>query len=148
MAVVERSVLVAHPVSRMFDLVTDIEKYPEFLPWCGGARILSTVPDNGGVTVVVAAIDINFKGVRQSFSTENIEVPGHSITMKFRDGPFRMLDGQWQFISLSEDACKVTCRIEYEFSSRILEGLVGGVFGHIAGTFVDGFVKRADQLYD
>jgi len=148
MAVVERSVLVGHPAQRMYDLVTAVEQYPKFLPWCGGARVLSRTERPDGKLSVVATIDINFKGVRQSFTTENIQTPGELIDMQFREGPFRMLDGMWRFTPLGDDACKVSCRIEYEFSSRLLETIVGPVFNHVAGSFVDGFVKRADQLYD
>ncbi|WP_085315922.1 type II toxin-antitoxin system RatA family toxin [Derxia lacustris] len=148
MAVVERSVLVAHPAQRMYDLVTAIEQYPKFLPWCGGARVLSREQRADGSSVVLATIEINFKGVRQSFTTQNVQTPASRIDMQFREGPFRMLEGDWRFVPLADDACKVSCRIEYEFASRLLESLVGPVFNHVAGSFVDGFVKRADQLYD
>lgn len=145
MPIVEKSVLIAHSAERMFDLVADVEAYPQFLPWCAGARVLSrTVLDDGDARVV-ATIDIRYASISQSFTTENHERRGQFITMAFRDGPFRKLDGGWTFTPLDANACKVGFRLDYEFSSKLLSSVLGPVFDHIARTFVDGFVKRAEQ---
>ena len=142
MALTEKSVLVEYPAAQMYALVADVPRYPEFLPWCGGAEILGTEGD-----VVRAAIRIDFRGIRQRFSTENrLQAPA-LIEMKLIDGPFRSLDGSWRFKPLGEQACRVDFRLHYEFSSKLLEKLVGPVFDYIANTFVDAFVKRAAQVY-
>ena len=94
-----------------------------------------------------ASVEIAFKGVKQAFTTHNTHQRPGLIKMTLKDGPFQSLDGQWEFLPLREDACKVLFRLEYEFSSRVLEQLIGPVFHNIANTFVDSFVKRADAIY-
>lgn len=126
----------------MYALVADVPRYPEFLPWCGGAQVLSQSD-----AVVHAAISIDFRGIRQKFSTENRLREPELIEMKLLDGPFRELDGSWRFKPLGEQACRIDFRLHYEFSSKILEKLVGPVFHYIANSFVDAFVRRAAQLY-
>ncbi len=140
MAMVEKSVLVGHPASELFRLVDDVARYPEFLPWCGGAETLPL--EDGSVR---ATLHIRYHGIRQSFTTENRRQPPDSIEIRLVSGPFRHLDGHWRFIPLGDAGCKVVFRLHYEFSSRLLEKLVGPVFHHIANTFVDAFVKRASQ---
>ncbi|HWA11907.1 MAG TPA: type II toxin-antitoxin system RatA family toxin [Burkholderiales bacterium] len=142
MALTEKSVLVEYAAAQMYALVADVPSYPEFLPWCGGAEVLREEDD-----VVHAAIRIDFRGIRQQFSTENRLHAPDLIEMKLVDGPFRTLDGSWRFKALGDQACRVDFRLHYEFSSRLLEKLVGPVFHYIANTFVDAFVKRAAQLY-
>ncbi|MCU0870201.1 MAG: type II toxin-antitoxin system RatA family toxin [Burkholderiales bacterium] len=137
---IERTVIVAHPAQRMFDLVDDVPRYPEFLPWCGGAEVMSR--DD---RVTRAAVTIAFKGLRQRFVTDNTRTPPSRIDLAFVEGPFRRLHGSWLFTALADDACKVQFRLHYEFSSRLLEKLIGPVFDHIAGTFVDRFIERADR---
>ena len=142
MALVEKSVLVEYSAPRMHALVDDVARYAEFLPWCGGTEVLSREGD-----VTHAEIRIEYRGIRQRFSTENRSQPPHLIEMRLLDGPFRQLDGSWHFKPLGEQACKIEFRLHYEFSSRLLEKLVGPVFHYIANTFVEAFVKRAQQLY-
>jgi len=142
MALVEKSMLVEYPAETMFSLVDDVTRYPDFLPWCGGAEILSRDEHT-----VHAALLISYKGIKQRFSTRNrVEAP-QLIEMTLVDGPFRHLDGQWRFTPLGSHACKVEFALHYEFSSRLLEKLVGPVFHYIANSFVDAFVKRAELLY-
>jgi len=95
----------------------------------------------------MATIHINFHGIRQHFSTENISEPSNLISMKLVSGPFRRLQGHWRFMPLGEDACKVEFHLEYEIASRILERAIGPVFHHIADTLMDAFSARADELY-
>ncbi|MEO8164377.1 MAG: type II toxin-antitoxin system RatA family toxin [Betaproteobacteria bacterium] len=142
MALVEKSVLIEYPAALMYALVEDVAAYPEFLPWCGGTEILN---QEGEITR--AAIVIDFRGIKQRFSTENRADPPNLIGMTLVDGPFRHLDGSWRFKALGEEACKIEFRLHYEFSSKLLEKIVGPVFHYIANTFVDAFVKRARQLY-
>ena len=142
MALVEKSVLVQFTPEQMFRLVDQVEDYPAFLPWCGG----SSVSDRGAATLRATVI-INYRGVRQSFTTENTRVQPESIDVKLVDGPFRQLDGSWRFRPLGQEACKIEFRLHYEIASRILDKLLSPVFNHIANTFVDAFVKRAEQVY-
>ncbi len=142
MALVEKSVLIEYPAAMMYALVEDVAAYPAFLPWCGGTEILKQEGDT-----TRAAIVIDFRGIKQRFSTENRADPPKLITMTLVDGPFRHLDGSWHFKALGEEACKIEFRLHYEFSSKLLEKIVGPVFHYIANTFVDAFVKRARQLY-
>ena len=138
----QKSVLVPFSARQMFDLVDDVARYPEFLPWCGGSEVLART--DAGKT---ARVDINYHGVRAHFTTDNVNAPPESIVVTLRDGPFRHLHGEWKFRPLAPDACKVEFTIAYEFKTHVLETLVGPVFNHIANTFVDSFVKRAGQVY-
>ena len=142
MARVERSVLIAHSAQRMFDLVEDIEAYPAFLPWCERTQV--SLRDERRT---VATLYINYLSVKAHFTTENDKVPSTSMRIRLVDGPFRRLEGHWHFKALSDSACKIEFRLEYEFSSTFFDTVIGPVFGHICNTFVDAFVRRADQLY-
>lgn len=126
----------------MFDLVADVEKYPEFMPWCGGASVQTR--DDGGMQ---ASITISFAGLKQTFTTRNTHVYPERIDLELVDGPFSMLVGRWEFQPLAEDACKVLFTLEYTFSNRALETLVGPVFNRIASSFIDSFTKRAQVKY-
>ena len=138
---VTKSVLVEHAAQDMFTLVDAVERYPEFLPWCGGTSVAYR-----DERLTRATITINYRGIRQSFTTENAKTSPELMRVRLVEGPFRMLDGEWRFIAL-QGGCKVEFRLHYEFSSRILEKLVGPVFHYIANTMVDAFVRRADVLY-
>jgi len=142
MTSVSRSALVPFSAGQMFDLVEDVEHYPQFLPWCG-----STAVSHRDSQITHATININYRGIKQSFSTENRKQPPELMTIRLVEGPFRALDGEWRFTALGGDACRIDFRLNYEFSSTLLEKLVGPVFGHIAGTMVDAFLKRADAVY-
>lgn len=142
MARVEKSVLVAHSPERMFELVDRVEDYPDFLPWCGGTEL--KVRDEHRT---VATIHIAYLGIRQGFTTENIKTHPREMRIRLQDGPFSELEGAWSFLRLGDDACKVEFRLHYEFSSRMLETILAPVFSHITNTFVDAFVRRADEVY-
>lgn len=142
MAVVHKSVLVGYSAEQMFALVERVEDYPKFLPWCGGVDVKKREGDQ-----LVATLKINYHGVRQSFTTENTNTPPTAMVMRFVDGPFRQFEGAWTFKPLRADACKVEFNLRYEFSSRILEQIIGPVFNMIANSFVDSFSKRADVVY-
>jgi ribosome-associated toxin RatA of RatAB toxin-antitoxin module len=140
--VVTKTVLVGYSAEQMFALVDAVDAYPQFLPWCSGTDV--SYRDE---TRMRATIHVNYHGAKQSFTTENTKEPPRSLKVKLVEGPFRILDGEWRFFALNEHACKIDFRLHYEFASRILERLVGPVFGYIANTMVDAFVKRADKLY-
>jgi len=126
----------------MFDLVDGVEDYPKFLPWCGGTELLQR-----DANVTAARIHINYRGITAHFATENPKDAPHRMDIRLRDGPFRRLDGGWRFTALGDAGCKVEFRLNYEFSSKVLDKALGPVFNHIVGTFVDSFVKRANQVY-
>lgn len=142
MARVEKSVLVAHTPERMFELVDRVEDYPDFLPWCGGTELKARDDHR-----TVATIHIAYMGIRQHFTTENLKVHPREMRIILQDGPFSQLEGSWTFIPLGEDACKIEFRLHYVFSSKVLETILAPVFSHITGTFVDAFVRRADEVY-
>ena len=142
MAVVEKSVLVGYSAQQMFALVDAVEAYPQFLPWCSRADLI-----HRDETRTRATLHINYHGAKQSFTTENAKEAPHKMTVRLVEGPFDVLDGEWRFNALAEHACRIDFRLHYEFSSRILEMLVGPVFSYIANTMVDAFVKRAENLY-
>lgn len=142
---VNKSVLIWYSPEEMFDLVTAVEKYPEFLPWCDRARVVEE--DSTGM---VAEVGIAFGGIRQSFVTRNTHEPGRRVQMHLLKGPFSRLEGDWQFLPVgdgSQRACKVELKMNYGFGSAALAAVVGPVFGRIAGSLVDAFVKRAEQVY-
>jgi ribosome-associated toxin RatA of RatAB toxin-antitoxin module len=143
MKTVHKSVLIWYSAQEMFDLVTDVDRYPQFLPWCDHA---SVVPEDTGMH---ARIGIAFGGLHQTFETHNEHVPGREISMKLVKGPFSKLEGQWKFTPLGENqrACKVELELHYGFSNATLSRLVGPVFDKIAGSMVEAFVKRAEQVH-
>ena len=145
MKTVSKSVLIWYSPQEMYVLVTDVEHYPKFLPWCDRARVVCV--DEGGMT---AEIGISFSGIRQTFTTRNVHVPGRQVSIKLVNGPFSQLDGEWNFLPLgdgSQRACKVELTLNYGFENATLGKLVGPVFDKIAGSLVDAFVKRAGQVY-
>lgn len=143
MALVEKSVLIPRTAEQMFELVDRVEDYQKFLPWCGGADLISRSAER-----TVARIHVNYHGIKAHFATENAKDPPHSMKIALREGPFKRLDGGWRFIALGDVGCKVEFRLHYEFSSKMLEKALGPVFGFIVDSFVDSFVKRANHVYD
>lgn len=145
MKTVTKSVLIWYSPQEMYVLVTDVDQYPNFLPWCDRARVVST--DEGGMT---AEIGISFSGIRQTFTTRNQHMPGRQVAIKLLNGPFSRLDGEWNFLPLGDGtqrACKVELTLHYGFDNATLGKLVGPVFDKIAGSMVDAFVKRATHVY-
>lgn len=145
MKTVRKSVLIWFSPQEMFDLVTGVADYPKFLPWCDHARVIEA--HEGGAT---AEVGIAFSGVRQTFTTRNEHLPGRQVRMHLVNGPFSKLEGTWDFLPVgdgSQRACKVELNLHYGFSSAVLGKLVGPVFDKIAGSLVDAFVKRAEQVY-
>lgn len=126
----------------MYQLVADVETYPEFLPWCRSAKIQGT---NGNE--VQASLEIARGPVRKSFTTRNRLHHGKAIRMSLVNGPFKHLEGEWRFTPLGEDGSKIELHLEFDFSSKLLKATVGPVFNHIAETMVDAFCRRAHELY-
>jgi len=145
MKTVHKSVLIWYSADEMYALVTDVAKYPEFLPWCDRSRVLEE--DSAGMT---AQVGLSFGGLRQSFTTRNTHVPGREVHLKLVEGPFSQLEGTWKFMPVgkgNERACRVELDLRYGFDNFALQALVGPVFDKIASTLVEAFVKRAEQVY-
>ena len=139
---INRSALVPYTAREMFDLVSDIESYPEFLPWCTEARVQSREHDE-----VRASIGFAVSGLTRSFTTRNYHQVNKIIEMQLVEGPFSSMHGCWQFDSLGDAGCKISLYIEYDFSSRMLGMVVGPVFNQIANILVDSFRQRAIEIY-
>jgi ribosome-associated toxin RatA of RatAB toxin-antitoxin module len=142
---VHKSVLIWYSAEEMFKLVTDVDRYPEFLPWCDRAAVLER--DEHGMK---AQMGIAFGGIRQTFTTRNEHVEGREVKIHLVDGPFSRLEGVWQLHPLGTEgqrACKVELDLTYDFDSVTLATLVGPVFDKIAGSLVEAFVKRAEAVY-
>ena len=142
MTTINKTALVPYSASEMYALVNDIGSYSQFLPWCRSTRVLTEIDNH-----VVATVDIDFKGVRQSFTTQNLLAPSERIEMRLLKGPFRHLHGIWRFRSLDELACKVALEIEFEFASRLLGAAIGPVFERITNGLVEAFHERARSCY-
>jgi len=145
MKTVHKSVLIWYSPAEMFDLVTDVLRYPEFLPWCDQAAIVEQHAN--GMT---AKVGISIAKLKQSFTTSNVHEKDRKVSLKLVAGPFSNLDGTWDFHPLgdgSQRACKVDFTLRYDFDNMALAALIGPVFDKIAGSMVDAFVKRAAQIY-
>ncbi len=139
---IERSALVMYSCQQMFDVVNDVASYPEFVPGCAGAEVLSA-----SEAKMVARLDLNKAGLKQSFVTCNKLESPHSICLALEDGPFKMLRGEWSFQVLSDNACKVVFWLEFEFSNALLTKTAGKVFEKVASEQVDAMCSRAAQKY-
>ena len=147
---VKKSVLLWYSPHEIYQLVTDVEKYPEFLPWCERGEIVSR--DADGLTV---RLHLAYSGLRHAFTTKNVHVADESVRMALVDGPFSLLDGLWRFVPLAapgapsseSSACKIEFEMRYAFANVVLEAAISPVFDRIADTFVDSFVRRAEQVH-
>lgn len=140
---IARSAIVTCSAEAFYALVEDIEAYPSFLPWCAAAQVLEREPGRTRARLTIAA-----KGLRQSFTTENTNVPGRSIDMQLVEGPFRHFSADWRFTPLEASAAKVEFTLEYEFSSRVVAALLDPIFRRMADSTVDAFARRAAEGAD
>lgn len=130
-----------HTPEQMFDLVADVRRYPEFLPWCVGAREISREPG-----LVIADLTIGFKMFRETFRSEvTLERPGR-VQVRYLNGPFRYLNNQWRFLP-APGGCEVDFFVDFEFKSRLLQAVIGTVFNEAVRLMVRAFERRAMQLY-
>ena len=139
---ISHTVLVEFTPRQMFSLVDTVEDYPKFLPWCGGATLAHRDSDTTRATLL-----INYRGIRRSFTTENVKREPVTMQIRLVEGPFSKLNGSWLFTDLAGRGCKIDFRLHNEFAGRLLDRLIGPVFHHIASTLVEAFVKRAEQVY-
>jgi coenzyme Q-binding protein COQ10 len=139
---------VLHSASQMFDLVADVERYPEFVPLCHSLKIRQRTPRDDGTEVVVADMTVSFKLVREAFTSEvMLDRPNLKIAVRYLRGPFSSLENRWTFEPKGETACDVGFYIAYEFKSRMLGLLMGSMFDAAFGRFSAAFEKRADVIY-
>lgn len=132
----------------MFDLVADVERYPEFVPLCQALKIRKRTSQPDGTEVVVADMTVSFKLVRETFTSKvTLDRPNLKILVEYLQGPFSSLENRWTFESRAEDACDVGFFIAYEFKSRMLAMLMGAMFDTAFQRFAAAFEKRADAVY-
>ena len=141
--IINKSAFVFFSQKKIFQLVDDVEHYPEFLPWCGGSKVIKRTEE-----ITEATIEINFKGVKQSFTTRNVKKPFEVMEINLINGPFKKLTGSWKFTDNDENSCKIELSLMYEFDNLVLEKLIGPIFNIIANTFIDEFIKEANKRFN
>jgi len=139
---IKQNALVPYSAAQIYDLVNDVEKYPEFLPWCKDSKVVERGDD-----YLKVQVDIAKGSIHKSFVTRNVLTPKEKIEIFLEDGPFHILEGIWCFIPLDEKASKIDFELDFKFSNKFLEMAVGPFFKHIANTFVHSFEQRAKTVY-
>ncbi len=142
MPAINRSALVMYSVEQMYQLINDVLAYPSFLPDCSDSKIISRNENS-----VTAALLVSKGGLKKWFTTQNTLVSNEEVQLTLVDGPFKKLQGSWQLTPLSEDACKVSLALEYEFSSKMFDIAFGRVFNHLTNNMVQAFTQRAKEVY-
>lgn len=142
MTKIQKSALLPYSAAQMYALVDDIAAYPQFLPWCKDARVLTRNADE-----VHAEIHIAYGALNKAFSTTNRLQQNKIIEMRLVAGPFQQLEGFWSFTELGDAGCKITLELDFKFSNKLIEMVVGPAFNHIGNTLVDAFCQRAKQVY-
>ena len=130
-----------YSAEQLFDLVADIERYPEFLPWCVGARILRRDGD-----VLKADVIVGFKMLRETFTSKVTLNRDSDIQVEYQKGPFKHLDNKWNFVAM-DGGCEIDFFIDFEFRSRLLRNIMGPLFGEAVRRMVDAFESRAKAVY-
>ncbi|EFB72044.1 type II toxin-antitoxin system RatA family toxin [Providencia rustigianii] len=139
---ISRSALVPFSAEQMYKLVNDVISYPSFLPGCVGSRIISHSPDE-----MTASVEVSKAGISKTFITKNALEDNKRIHMQLVEGPFSKLTGGWQFIPLSDDACKIEFHLDFEFSNKLIELAFGKIFKDLANNMVQAFTSRAKVVY-
>jgi len=142
MPAISRSALVMYSVEQMYQLINDVLAYPQFLPECSDSKIVSQ-----DETTVTAALLVSKGGLKKWFTTKNTLISNQTVHLSLVDGPFKKLEGRWQLTPLSEDACKVSLELEYEFSSMVFDLAFGRIFNHLTNNMVHAFTERAKEVY-
>lgn len=139
---IQRSALLPYSASAMFKLINDVLSYPQFLPWCSGSEILEEGDDFMRAALMIA------KGrLSQRFVTKNTLFPDEKICMSLEEGPFRQLQGTWEFTALNDNACKISLDLEFDYAGPIVKATLGPLFTQAANTMVDAFCQRAKEVY-
>jgi len=139
---------VNHSAVQMFELVADVERYPEFVPLCRSLKIRQRIPKPDGTEVVIADMTVSFKLVREAFTSRvTLDRPNQKILVEYLQGPFSNLENRWMFEPKGDNACEVAFYLSYEFKSRMLAMLMGSMFDPAFARFAAAFEKRADAIY-
>jgi len=139
---------VKHAAAEMFDLVADVERYPEFVPLCKALRVRQRIDGPEGVEILVADMTVAYKLVRESFTSRvTLDRPNLQVLVEYLEGPFTHLENRWRFHPLGERECEVHFFISYEFRSRMLSVLMGSMFDLAFRRFAIAFERRADAIY-
>ena len=139
---------VLHSDGEMFDLVADVERYPEFVPLCKALKIRQRTAKPDGTEIVVADMTVSFKLVRELFTSRvTLDRPNRKILVEYLQGPFSKLENRWSFEPRSDNSCDVSFFISYEFKSRMLAMLMGTMFDTAFQRLAAAFEKRADAIY-
>src|SRR6202165_1537502 len=139
---------VHHSAAQMFDLVADVERYPEFVPLCRSLKIRQRTSGPGGTEIVIADMTVSFKLVGEGFTSRvTLDRPNLKILVEYLQGPFSNLENRWSFEPKSDNACDVGFFLSYEFKSRMLAILMGTMFDTAFQRFAAAFEKRADAIY-
>lgn len=139
---IRRSAIARYTPAQMFDLVNDVDAYPQRFAWCAGAQVLQRES-----ATILARLDLRIAGTTQSFSTRNTLTPPHRIAMQLADGPFRHLAGNWDFTALGDTGCKIALALDFEYSGRMLAPLLRAGFQKLADRMVDEFCAEAERSY-
>lgn len=139
---IHRSALLPYPARALYDLVNDVARYPDFLPWCSSTEVLEV-----NETQMRARLEVAKGGLSQRFLTRNALRPGESIEMHLEEGPFTHLHGIWTFKALGEKACKISLDLTFDYAGSLVKATLGPLFNQAANTLVDAFCERAKQIY-
>lgn len=140
--IIKRNALVPYTSRQMFELVNNVEDYPRFLPWCHKSHIIAQTDEQ-----IEATLEIVWSGFHKSFTTRNHLYPPERMDIVLVEGPFKHLEGRWNFTPLGEHGCKVNMELEFEFSGGMMDKLFQPIFNHIANSLVEAFCKRAVDVY-
>lgn len=140
---IKRNALMPYPAQVMYEIVNDVQSYPDFLPWCGAVRI-----DRQDRYSMEAAILMRVAGLNHWFKTRNVMVPGESIEIALLEGPFSQLEGSWNFTSLNDDGCKIDLMLKFEIKHGLAAAVIKPAFSRIANTMVESFCNRARELHE
>ena len=139
---------VRHAAGNMFDLVADVEKYPEFVPLCRNLKVRKRIPEPEGMEVLIANMTVAYKLVHESFTSRvTLDRPNLQILVEYLEGPFSQLENRWTFHPIDQRSCEIEFFISYEFRSRTLGMLMGAMFDLAFRRFAAAFERRADEIY-
>lgn len=139
---IQRSALLPYSAAQLYQLVNDVERYPEFLPWCTETHLIFADETQMRATLTASKL-----GMSHTFMTQNSLKTNERVEINLVEGPFKHLHGVWEFKALADDACKLSLDLEFDFSGALIKATLGPVFTHAANTMVDAFCTRAKQLY-
>ncbi|MGB0957433.1 MAG: type II toxin-antitoxin system RatA family toxin [Litorivicinus sp.] len=142
MKTIAKTALVFHSAEQMFDVVDDVERYPDFLPWCAGATVLEKTSSQ-----MVAELNLAKGRLRHAFTTRNDRVRPESITLSLVEGPFKHFHGEWTFTPKTDGACEVALNLSFDMGGKLTAMALGPVFTQVANTMVGAFCDRADEIY-